>query len=127
MVGHKHAGTTFLVLTFTSKSGNLSMIINLVEFQYRQLNLLLLMFVLFWCGVILLLTFLGTTTKSQYQMKGRFLLNIIITESSTIFQLFAGEDQSLLIWWDFLLILDFGLHILDRIRWLDLDGDGLAC
>jgi len=31
----------------------------------------------------------------------------------------------LLIWWDTLLVLDLGLHVVDGVRGLDLQGDGL--
>ena len=59
-------------------------------------------------------------------MKGGLLLNIVVTESSSIFQLLAGEDQALLIRWNALLILDFGLHVVDGVRRLDLKRDRLT-
>lgn len=31
------------------------------------------------------------------------------------FELLAGEDQTLLVWWDAFFILDFALHCLDRV------------
>lgn len=40
-----------------------------VVFQDSQLDLLTLVLDFFWCRVILLLTFLGTTTKTKHQMK----------------------------------------------------------
>jgi len=52
-------------------------------------------------------------------------LDVIIGKSSTIFQLFAGEDESLLIRGDSFLILNFLFHILDGVGGLDLQGDGL--
>ena len=54
------------------------------------------------------------------------LLDVVVRESSTIFKLLSGEDETLLVWRDSLLVLDLGLHILDRIGRLDLEGDGLA-
>ena len=38
----------------------------------------------------------------------------------------SGEDQTLLVRGDSLLVLDLGLDIVDRIGGLDLEGDGLA-
>jgi len=38
-------------------------------------------------------------------MKGRLLLNVVVTEGATIFQLLAGKDQTLLVWWNALLVL----------------------
>ena len=59
-------------------------------------------------------------------MKGRLLLDIIIGQGSAILQLLAGEDQSLLIWGNSLLILELGLHVLDGVARLNLKGDCLA-
>lgn len=55
------------------------------------------MLVLLGSGVILLLAFLGTTTKAEHQVQGGFLLDVVIRQRTTIFQLLAGEDQPLLI------------------------------
>jgi hypothetical protein len=54
------------------------------------------------------------------------LLDVVVAESSAIFQLLAGEDQALLVWWDAFLVLDLGLHIVDGVAGLDLESDGLA-
>ena len=37
-------------------------------------------------------------------MKRRLFLDIVIAQGSAIFQLLAGEDQSLLVGWDALLV-----------------------
>jgi len=58
-------------------------------------------------------------------VKGGFLLNVIVTQSSSVFQLLASEDQSLLVRWNALLILDLRLHVVDGVRRLDLQRDGL--
>lgn len=52
---------------------------------------------LFGGGVILLLAFLGTTTKAEDQVKGGFLLDVVVTQGAAIFQLLTSEDQTLLI------------------------------
>lgn len=54
------------------------------------------------------------------------LLDVVVGEGSAILELLAGEDQSLLIRGDALLVLDLGLDIVDGVRRLDLEGDGLA-
>ena len=59
-------------------------------------------------------------------MEGRLLLDVVVGECATVFQLLAGEDQALLIGWDSFLVLDLGLHVLNRVAWLDFEGDGLA-
>ena len=70
---------------------------------------------------------LHATSKSQNKMECRFFLNVIVRESSTIFQLLTGKDKSLLIWWDSFFVLDFGLYILDRVWWFYIKSDCLSC
>merc|ERR1711915_472052 len=69
---------------------------------------------------------LHSTPKSQDQVKGRLLLDVIVRKSPSILKLLSGEDQSLLVWWDSLLVLDLGLDVLNGIGWLNLKGDGLT-
>ena len=49
-----------------------------------------------------------STSKSEDEMKGGLLLDVVIRESSSIFQLLSGEDESLLIGGNTFLILDLG-------------------
>jgi hypothetical protein len=53
-------------------------------------------------------------------------LNVVVTQSSSIFKLLSSEDKSLLIGWDSFLVLDLGLDILNGVRWLNIKSDGLA-
>ena len=59
-------------------------------------------------------------------MEGRLFLDVVVRQCASVLELFAGEDQSLLVWWDTFLVLDLSLHILDRIGSFDLESDGLA-
>ena len=59
-------------------------------------------------------------------MKGGLLLNVVVAQSAAIFELFAGKDQTLLIWRNAFLVLNLGLNIVDGIAGLNLKGDGLA-
>ena len=54
------------------------------------------------------------------------LLNVVIGEGAAVLELLAGEDQALLVRGNALLVLDLALHIVDGVRGLDLEGDGLA-
>lgn len=54
------------------------------------------------------------------------LLDVVVGEGPAVLQLLAGEDETLLVRGDALLVLNLGLHIVDRVRGLDLKGDGLA-
>ena len=59
-------------------------------------------------------------------MEGRLLLDVVVAQGAAILKLLASEDESLLVWWDALLVLDLGLHVLDRVAGLDLEGDGFS-
>ena len=53
-------------------------------------------------------------------------LDVVVRQSPSILELLSGKDETLLIWRDAFFVLDLGLHILDRVGGLDLEGDGLA-
>ena len=59
-------------------------------------------------------------------MKGGFLLDVVVAQSATIFQLFAGKDQRLMVGRSPFLLLDLGFDIVDRVGRLDFQSDGLA-
>merc|ERR1712115_283204 len=67
---------------------------------------------------------LHSSSQSQNQVKSGLLLDVVIGESSSVLELLSSEDEPLLIWWNAFLILNLGLHVLDRIRWLDFKGNG---
>ena len=69
---------------------------------------------------------LHATAETEHEMERGLLLNVVVAEGATILELLAGEDQALLVWWDAFLVLDLRLHIIDGIRGLNLEGDGLA-
>jgi len=69
---------------------------------------------------------LHTTTESEHEMESGFLLDVVIRESSSVLELLSSEDESLLIGWNSLLVLDLGLDVLNGVRWLNLKGDGLS-
>jgi len=65
--------------------------------------------------------------KSLISRVSTNLLDVVVGEGAAILELLAGKDQALLVWGNALLILDLGLHIVDGVRRLHLQGDGLAC
>merc|ERR1712121_349229 len=69
---------------------------------------------------------LHTSSQSEHKMESTFLLDVVVREGSSIFKLLSSKDQSLLVWWDSLLVLDLGLDVLDGIRGFNLQGNGLA-
>ncbi len=68
----------------------------------------------------MLLTMLRTEVKS-----GLFL-NVVIGKGPAVLKLLSSENEALLIGRNSLLVLDLGLHVIDGIGRLDLEGDGLA-
>jgi len=69
---------------------------------------------------------LHTSTKTKNQVKGGLLLDIVVTQGTTILQLLTGKDQTLLIRGDSFLILDLSFDVVDRVGWFDIEGDGLT-
>jgi len=69
---------------------------------------------------------LHATTETKDQVKSGFLLDVVVGESAAILELLAGEDETLLVRWNALLVLNLGLHIVDGVGRLNLEGDGLA-
>merc|ERR1712225_199143 len=59
-------------------------------------------------------------------MKGAFLLDVVVLQSAAIFQLLAGENESLLVWGNSFLVLDLGLHVLNSVALLHIKSDGLT-
>ena len=68
-----------------------------------------------------------SSTQSQNQVKGRFFLDIVVTQGAAVFQLFSSKDQTLLIRGDTFLVLNLGLDIVDSVRGFDIQSDGLSC
>ncbi len=50
----------------------------------------------------------ATATETEHQMEGGLLLDVVVGKSAAILELLAGEDESLLIGGDALLVLDLG-------------------
>ena len=59
-------------------------------------------------------------------MQRRLLLDVVVGERAAVLELLAGEDEALLVRRDALLVLDLLLHVLDRVRRLHVESDGLA-
>ena len=68
----------------------------------------------------------ATTSESEDEVKGGLLLDVVVGKGAAILELLAGEDESLLVWGDTLLVLDLGLDVVDGVRRLHLQGDGFT-
>ena len=67
-----------------------------------------------------------TASQSEDQVESRFLLDVVIRESSSIFELLSSEDKSLLIRGDAFFVLDFSLDVVNGVGGLDVQGDSLT-
>jgi len=65
--------------------------------------------------------------ESEYKMESWFLLDIVVGKSSSIFNCLASEDHILLIRGNSFLVLDLSFNVVDGVRSLNVESDGLAC
>jgi len=124
VVGHERSGAALSVGALLAEPLHLAGVINLVELQDGELHLLVLVLDLLRLGVGLLLALLGTTTETEDKVEGGLLLDVVVGEGAAVLELLSGEDETLLIRRDALLVLDLGLDIVDGVRRLHLKGDG---
>jgi len=97
VLGHEDTSTASFTGAFLIKTGNLTVIVDTVVFKDRKGDLLALMLNLLGSGVSLLLLLFGTTTETENQMESRFLLDVVVGESTAIFKLLTSKNQALLI------------------------------
>ncbi len=69
---------------------------------------------------------LHATAQAQHQVQGGLLLDVIVRQRAAVLQLLASKDQALLVRRNTLLVLDLGLDIVNGVRRLHLQCDGLA-
>lgn len=58
--------------------------------------------------------------QPQHQVKRRLFLDVVVAQRPAVFQLLPGEDETLLVGRDTLLVLNLGLHILNGVAGLHL-------
>lgn len=110
-----------------SQSRHLAVGFHSVILERLQRNRLVRAFDLFGTRVDLLLAFLATAPQTQHQVERRFLLDVVVAQRSSVFQLLSSKNQTLLIRGDPLLVLNFGFDIVNGIGWFDVQCNGLAC
>ena len=69
---------------------------------------------------------LHSSAKTKHEMESGLLLDVVIRKGAAVLELFAGEDEPLLVGRDSLLVLDLGFDVLDRVRGLDVEGNGFS-
>jgi len=69
---------------------------------------------------------LHSSTKTENQVKGGFLLDVVVAQGTSILKLLSGENKTLLIRGNSFLVLDLGLDVINGVGGLDIESDGLA-
>merc|ERR1711971_333641 len=69
---------------------------------------------------------LVSSTKTQDQVKSGLLLDVVITEGTSILELLPGKDETLLVRRNSFLVLDLGLYVVDGIGWFHIKSNGLS-
>jgi hypothetical protein len=58
-------------------------------------------------------------------VKGALLLDVVVRQSAAILKLLAGENETLLVRRNSLLVLNLLLHVFNGVRRLHIQSDGL--
>lgn len=69
-------------------------------------------------------SFASSSKRVSEAKGGACLLDIVIAQSASIFELFASKDKTLLVRWNAFLVLDLGFDVVDCVAGFDLEGDG---
>ena len=127
MLCHENTRSACLFLrALFAETLDFSGLVNLVELKDMEFHSLVAALDLLWLGVSLLLALLPPSTQAEDKVKSGLLLDVVVRKGASILKLLASEDKALLIGRDALLILDLGLDILNSVRRLDIQCDGLS-
>ena len=69
---------------------------------------------------------LVSTTETQDQVQRALLLDVVVRQGATVLKLLSGENETLLVRWDTLLVLNLALHVVDCVGAFDLQCDCLS-
>ena len=70
---------------------------------------------------------LHSSTETEDQVESGLLLDVVVTQGTSVLKLLSGKDKTLLIRGDTFLVLDLGLDVVNGIGGLDIKGDSLPC
>lgn len=94
---HEDTSSALLGRALPPQPLDLSVSINLVVLEDRQLGLLALVLDLLGGSVDLLLALLGTAAESEDEVERGLFLDVVVRQGAAVFELLAGEDQALLV------------------------------
>lgn len=110
-----------------AKANNLASVLDPVVLEGLEGDGLVGTLDLLGLGEDLLLALLSATAKTEDKVEGGLLLDVVVRKSTAILELLAREDETLLIRGDTLLILNLGFYVVDGVRRLNIERNGLAC
>lgn len=113
---HEDASAAFGLGTLPPETLDFAVAINLVVLEDSQLGLLPLVLDLFGSGVDLLLPLLSTTAQTKDKVQSRLLLDVVVGERTAVLELLAGEDKTLLVRGNALLVCVLLAGSLERYR-----------
>jgi hypothetical protein len=94
---HEDTGTALGLRALTPETLDLAVAVDLVVLQDSELGLLALVLDLLGGGVDLLLALLASSTQTEHEVESRLLLDVVVGESAAVLELLSGEDQTLLV------------------------------
>ena len=69
---------------------------------------------------------LQATPQAKHQEQRGLLLNVVVTQSTPVVELLAGEDEALLVGRHALLVVNLLLDVVDGVARVHVEGDGAA-
>ena len=124
MLRHKAANSSDW--TVLPETHNLTTVLYSVVLEGLERDCLVRALGLLRLGIDLLLALLSSSPEAKNQVERGFLLDVVVRESSAVLKLLSSKDETLLIRGDSLLVLDLSLHVIDRVRRLNIKRDGLT-
>ena len=70
---------------------------------------------------------LHASSQAEHQVKRRLFLDVVVAQSAAVFELFASENEALLVGRDPLFVLDLGFDVFDGVARFHFERDCLSC
>lgn len=120
---HEDTSTAGLSRALTTSALDRTIRVDLVVLENSKFGLLVLVLDLLRGGVNFFLALLGSTLKTENQINGRLLLNVVVRNGKAILELLTGEEKTQLACGNSFHVYDLGPDIVDVIGRLHLEGD----
>ena len=68
----------------------------------------------------------GSSSQAKHEMESGFLRDVVVAKGATVFELLSGEDQTLLIGGNSLLVLNLLFNSFDGVGRVNVEGNSLT-